>query len=66
MDDPNTFYLVNGQRKRTYAVQTNPDILKYKLESSEKGKSADELLQKALQKVHKAWERKEKWWEILG
>ncbi|XP_026225437.1 L-amino-acid oxidase-like [Anabas testudineus] len=51
MDDPNTFYLVNGQRKRTYAVQTNPDILKYKLESSEKGKSADELLQKALQKV---------------
>lgn len=51
MDDANTFYLVNGQRVRTYTVQTNPDVLKYKVHESEKGKSADELLQQALQKV---------------
>ncbi|KAM9426400.1 L-amino-acid oxidase-like [Pholidichthys leucotaenia] len=51
MDDPNTFYLVHGQRKRTYAVKANPDILQYQLPECEKGKSPDELLQKALQKV---------------
>ncbi|KAM6908902.1 L-amino-acid oxidase-like [Xenentodon cancila] len=51
MDDPNTYYLVNGKRKRTYAVQANPNVLDYKVWKSEKGKSADELLQQALQKV---------------
>ncbi|XP_069031695.1 L-amino-acid oxidase-like [Embiotoca jacksoni] len=51
MDDPNTFYLIHGLLKRTYAVKANPDILKYKLLPSEKGKSADQLLQLALQKV---------------
>ncbi|XP_075948266.1 L-amino-acid oxidase-like [Anarhichas minor] len=51
MDDPNTFYFVNGLLKRTDAVQKNPDILKYNVSKSEKGKSADKLLQQALQKV---------------
>nr|UKM49430.1 L-amino acid oxidase-like protein [Trachinotus ovatus] len=51
MEDLNTFYLVHGLRKRTYAVKANPDILKYDLLESERGKSADELLQQALQKV---------------
>ncbi|XP_067379988.1 L-amino-acid oxidase-like isoform X1 [Channa argus] len=51
MDDNNTFYLVHGLRKRTYAVKADPDILKYKLPESERGKSADQLLQQALQKV---------------
>ncbi|XP_045921686.1 L-amino-acid oxidase-like [Micropterus dolomieu] len=51
MDDPNTFYLVNGLRKRTYTVKTNPDVLKYQVRRNEKGKSADELLQQALKKV---------------
>uniref|UniRef100_A0A8C4DRH6 Amine oxidase n=1 Tax=Dicentrarchus labrax TaxID=13489 RepID=A0A8C4DRH6_DICLA len=51
MEDLNTFYLVNGVRKRTYTVQSNPDVLKYKVRRSEKGKTADELLQRALQKV---------------
>uniref|UniRef100_A0A3B4TFL4 Amine oxidase n=1 Tax=Seriola dumerili TaxID=41447 RepID=A0A3B4TFL4_SERDU len=50
MEDLNTFYLVHGLRKRTYAVKTNPDILKYNLKKSERGKSAEKLLQKALQK----------------
>ncbi|TDG99388.1 hypothetical protein EPR50_G00193810 [Perca flavescens] len=51
MYDPNTFYLVNGLLKKTYTVQNDPDVLKYNVTPSEKGKSADELLQKALQKV---------------
>lgn len=51
MDDINTFYLVHGLRKKTYAVNANPDILKYKLPKSERGMSANQLLQQALQKV---------------
>ncbi|XP_035850175.1 L-amino-acid oxidase-like [Sander lucioperca] len=51
MYDPNTFYLVNGLLKKTYIVQNDPDVLKYNVTPSEKGKSADELLQQALQKV---------------
>ncbi|XP_030609795.1 L-amino-acid oxidase-like [Archocentrus centrarchus] len=51
MYDSNTYYLVHGLRKRTYAVTANPDILKYKLPESERGVSAEQLLQKALQKV---------------
>ncbi|KAF1380933.1 hypothetical protein PFLUV_G00169210 [Perca fluviatilis] len=51
MSDDNTFYLIRGLRKRTYAVKANPDILKYKLPKSERGKSANQLLQQALQKV---------------
>ncbi|XP_039677428.1 L-amino-acid oxidase-like isoform X2 [Perca fluviatilis] len=52
MYDPNTFYLVNGLLKKTYTVQNDPDVLKYNVQPSEKGKSADELLQKALQKEY--------------
>ncbi|KAF1380935.1 hypothetical protein PFLUV_G00169230 [Perca fluviatilis] len=52
MYDPNTFYLVNGLLKKTYTVQNDPDVLKYNVTPSEKGKSADELLQKALQKEY--------------
>ncbi|XP_068569929.1 L-amino-acid oxidase-like [Cebidichthys violaceus] len=51
MYDANTFYLVNGLLERTDTVKRNPDILKYNVSKSEKGKSADELLQQALQKV---------------
>lgn len=51
MDDNNTFYLVNGVKRRTYAVKANPDILNYKVRESEKGMTPDELLQRALEKV---------------
>ncbi|KAL3050867.1 hypothetical protein OYC64_001189 [Pagothenia borchgrevinki] len=52
MDDPKTFILVNGLKKqRTSDVKANPDLLKYKVWKSEKGKSANQLLQGALQKV---------------
>uniref|UniRef100_A0A3B4TG82 Amine oxidase n=1 Tax=Seriola dumerili TaxID=41447 RepID=A0A3B4TG82_SERDU len=59
MDCSQTFYLVNRQRARTYTVKTDPGILKYKVNQSEKGKSADQLLQQALKKVCKKEERKE-------
>nr|BAI66016.1 L-amino acid oxidase [Platichthys stellatus] len=52
MTDPNTFYLVNGIKKRTFEVNAHPDILGYNLEGNEKGKSADQLLQQALKKVN--------------
>ncbi|XP_041635890.1 L-amino-acid oxidase-like [Cheilinus undulatus] len=51
MDDDNTFYMVHGIRKRTYEVKANPDILKYNVADSERGMSADQLLQHALKKV---------------
>ncbi|XP_034425165.1 L-amino-acid oxidase-like [Hippoglossus hippoglossus] len=52
MTDPNTFYLVNGIKKRTSEVKREPHILGYNLEGDEKGKSANELLQQALEKVY--------------
>lgn len=52
MDDNNTFYLVNGiQPQRTCKVKEKPEILKYNLSPSEKHKSAEALLQQALEKV---------------
>ncbi|XP_068444372.1 L-amino-acid oxidase-like [Clinocottus analis] len=51
MYDPNTFYLVNGIKKKTSEVKENPDILNYHVRKNEKGKSAAELLQDALTKV---------------
>ncbi|KAI4800458.1 hypothetical protein KUCAC02_009686 [Chaenocephalus aceratus] len=51
MEDVNTFYLVNGLLRKTYAVKADPNILKYNVWKSERGKSADQLLQRALQKV---------------
>ncbi|XP_034425279.1 L-amino-acid oxidase-like [Hippoglossus hippoglossus] len=53
MTDNKTFYLVNGIKKRTFEVKREPDILGYNLEGDEKGKSADQLLQQALEKVWK-------------
>lgn len=51
MDDNNTYYYVNGVKKRTHAVKANPDVLQFKVRDGEKGRSADQLLQAALQKV---------------
>ncbi|XP_072232760.1 L-amino-acid oxidase-like [Leuresthes tenuis] len=51
MDDDNTFYLVHGMPKKTYAVKANPDILQYKLPERERHKSAHELLEQALKRV---------------
>uniref|UniRef100_A0A3B3X949 Amine oxidase n=1 Tax=Poecilia mexicana TaxID=48701 RepID=A0A3B3X949_9TELE len=51
MDDNNTYYLVNGVKRRNYEVKENPDLLQYNVYESEKGKSAEELLQQALTPV---------------
>ncbi|KAI4800459.1 hypothetical protein KUCAC02_009687 [Chaenocephalus aceratus] len=51
MEDVNTFILVNGLLKKTYAVKADPNILEYNVWKSERGKSADQLMQGALQKV---------------
>ncbi|XP_053271975.1 L-amino-acid oxidase [Pleuronectes platessa] len=52
MTHPNTFYLVNGIKKRLFEVNRDPDILGYSLEFYERGRSADQLLQQALEKVN--------------
>lgn len=52
MVDPNTFYLVNGVRRRTAAVQQNPDVLHYRVQRRERGRSAEELKEQALQPVN--------------
>ncbi|KAI4794788.1 hypothetical protein KUCAC02_031839, partial [Chaenocephalus aceratus] len=51
MEDVNTFILVNGLLRKTYAVKADPNILEYNVWDSERGKSADQLMQEALQKV---------------
>ncbi|XP_041959577.1 L-amino-acid oxidase-like [Alosa sapidissima] len=52
MDDDETYYLVNGgPRQKTHAVKDNPNILNYDVSPEERNKSADDLLQQALQKV---------------
>nr|BAG72078.1 skin mucus antibacterial L-amino acid oxidase [Myoxocephalus polyacanthocephalus] len=51
MDDPDTFYFVNGVLAKTETVKNNPDILNYNVAVEEKGKSADQLLEEALKTV---------------
>ncbi|XP_056431755.1 L-amino-acid oxidase-like [Gadus chalcogrammus] len=51
MYDPNTFYLVNGQRVKTGAADKNPALLKYNLPHRGKALSADQLLDQALKTV---------------
>ncbi|KAI4794789.1 hypothetical protein KUCAC02_031840 [Chaenocephalus aceratus] len=51
MEDVNTFILVNGLLRKTYAVQADPNILEYNVWKSERGKSANQLMQEAMQKV---------------
>lgn len=51
MDDDNTFVLVNGQKVKTQDVKSNPDLLRYDVRTSERGKTAEELLQHAMEKV---------------
>lgn len=50
-DDVNTYYYVNGVLQKTYAVENSPDVLRYNVTDSEKGKSAAQLFSDALWKV---------------
>lgn len=52
MVDPNTFYLVNGVRSRTAAVWQNPEVLHYQVQRHERGRSAEELKEQAMQPVN--------------
>ncbi|NXE57008.1 OXLA oxidase, partial [Casuarius casuarius] len=51
--DKNTWYFVNGVRARAEEVDRNPDILKYPVSPSEKGKSANQLYREALKEAFK-------------
>lgn len=55
-DDINTYYFVNGKLARTYKVKEQPDVLGYNLEGKEKGKSAAQLFDAALDQV--GWRRR--------
>ncbi|XP_077180885.1 L-amino-acid oxidase-like [Paroedura picta] len=49
--DPNTWYFINNIRKRAGEVTDKPSILGYQLRPEEEGKSAQQLLRDATQKV---------------
>ncbi|XP_062386433.1 L-amino-acid oxidase-like [Sardina pilchardus] len=52
MNDNETYYLVNGgPPRKTRVVNENPNVLNYNVSPNEKYKTADQLLQQALQKV---------------
>ncbi|KGL84410.1 L-amino-acid oxidase, partial [Tinamus guttatus] len=51
--DKNTWYLVNGVKARAGDVSRNPDILKYPVKPSERGKSASQLYREALKEALK-------------
>ncbi|MEQ2219625.1 hypothetical protein XENOCAPTIV_020972 [Xenoophorus captivus] len=51
MTDNNTYYLVNGKKHKTSDVNKDPSILDYNLPSNERNKSANDLLQEALQEI---------------
>ncbi|RVE60776.1 hypothetical protein OJAV_G00184890 [Oryzias javanicus] len=51
MVDNNAYFLINGVKAKRQNVAENPDVLKYNVTENERKKSADELLQMALQKV---------------
>ncbi|XP_062389838.1 L-amino-acid oxidase-like [Sardina pilchardus] len=53
MNDNETYYLVNGGPPlKTRVVNENPNILSYNVSAKERNKTADQLLQQALQKVN--------------
>ncbi|NWI93280.1 OXLA oxidase, partial [Pitta sordida] len=54
--DDNTWYFVNGTRVRAWEVNENPDILRYPVMPSEKGKSAGQLYQETLDKAFKKFQ----------
>uniref|UniRef100_A0A3B3DZI2 Amine oxidase domain-containing protein n=1 Tax=Oryzias melastigma TaxID=30732 RepID=A0A3B3DZI2_ORYME len=51
MVDNNAYFLTNGVKAKRQTVTENPDVLMYNVTEKERKKSADELLQMALQKV---------------
>lgn len=63
MYDGNTWYLLNGQRRRASEVMANPEILGYPLKPTEKNKTATDLFYQTITKVPAAfrcWDREGK------
>ncbi|XP_028824169.1 L-amino-acid oxidase isoform X2 [Denticeps clupeoides] len=50
-DDPSTFYYVNGNLGRSGVIERKPDLLKYNVTPSERGKTAAQLFDKALEPI---------------
>uniref|UniRef100_A0A8C8BLH9 Amine oxidase n=1 Tax=Otus sunia TaxID=257818 RepID=A0A8C8BLH9_9STRI len=46
--DNNTWYFINGTRARAEEVNKNPDILKYAVKPTERGKNAEQLYREAV------------------
>uniref|UniRef100_A0A8D0KSU7 Amine oxidase n=1 Tax=Strix occidentalis caurina TaxID=311401 RepID=A0A8D0KSU7_STROC len=51
LSDNKTWYLINGTRARAEEVNKNPDILKYDVKPTERGKNAEQLYREVLNKV---------------
>ncbi|XP_006886672.1 PREDICTED: L-amino-acid oxidase-like [Elephantulus edwardii] len=49
--DPNTWYLINGRRYRTWEIKANPELLGYSVNPTEKGKSANKLFHETIDKL---------------
>ncbi|NXU20824.1 OXLA oxidase, partial [Pardalotus punctatus] len=54
--DDNTWYFLKGARVRAEEVNRNPNVLNYTVEPSERGKSASQLYQEALNKAIKKFQ----------
>ncbi|KAF6720739.1 L-amino-acid oxidase [Oryzias melastigma] len=51
MDDPQTFYYVNGKKMKTYEAQQNPCVLGYRVPTDLCNQTASEILDDALKPV---------------
>ncbi|XP_074710323.1 L-amino-acid oxidase [Strix uralensis] len=51
LSDNKTWYLINGTRARAEEVNKNPDILKYDVKPTERGKNAEQLYREVLNKA---------------
>ncbi|CAM9106739.1 unnamed protein product [Bubo scandiacus] len=56
LSDNKTWYLINGTRARAEEVNKNPDILKYAVKPTERGKNAEQLYREVLKKAVKDFE----------
>ncbi|KFQ60014.1 L-amino-acid oxidase, partial [Pelecanus crispus] len=54
--DDNTWYFVNGIRRRAKEVNSNPNILNYAVKPLERGKSASQLYREALNKAFRTFQ----------
>ncbi|NXG50743.1 OXLA oxidase, partial [Psilopogon haemacephalus] len=56
---PKAFYFLNGTRWRFQEVQQDPDLLRYPVEASERGKSAEDLYREAMNKATRTFQQED-------